>query len=1083
MRFGVLGPLEVIEHGRSLALGGPKQRALLAILLLHANAPVSRDRLVDGLWGDRPPESPAQTLDTYISRLRKLLGPARVERRAGGYALRVEPGELDLDRFERLAAQGELADALAVWRGPALADLLLEPFASGVAERLEERRLHVVEDRMDADLARGSGTELVAELEWLVREHPLRERLLAQLMLALYRAGRQSAALEAYRHAKRSLAEELGLDPGPQLQTLERQILAHDPVLGTPARGHPTRRRARRRWPALAAVAAALAVAGAAAGLVVASGGARSPTGPSDRLGRLLAIGAGSGAVAHASGFLGAPSGIATSRGSLWLSDPNAGVVLKANAASGAIVDRIPIGGEPGAIAAGGGSIWTASAIGNSVARIDPTTDTVTQTVGLGGGNVSAIAFARGHLWVADSTDEALVEVDADSGSPMRTITLVVRPTALAVGHEAIWVADYDANSVSEVDLASGQTLATIPVGNGPAALAIDRGLLWVSNSLDSTVSAIDTETSRVVATVPVGSGPSSLAVVHGDVWVANQYAGTLSQIDSRRKIVNRSVAVGGAPVALTASAGAVWVATGPTSAGLRGGTLRLVSTRRFDSTDPAFQFVTGLQFSRFTYDTLVTFAAAPGPAGLRLVPDLARSLPMPTAGGTTYTFRLRSGIRYSDGSRLRAGDFRRAIERQFRVEGPATSYFTDIVGASACTPARCDLSRGIVTDDSAGTVSFHLTSPDPDFLYKLSVEGFSAPVPAGTPNRAMGAQAVPGTGPYRVAESSGSEIRFVRNPFFHEWSHAAQPAGNPDAIVWRFPPTLAAATRLVGEGKADWVANLDPRQLRRLRVRAPSRLHVNPTYTVEFLALNTHRAPFDDVRVRRALNYAIDRRLVARMYGGDQIATPLCQPIAPGLPGFLRDCPYTRDPSDAGAWSAPDMPRARRLVTASGTRGARITVWGSTDEGFIPPGLAAYVASVLRSLGYEATSHTVPIASIRPATWSSMQVNAAGGDWLPDYPSPSAYLPEFFGCRGSLGNGTVCNHDLDRQMHAARLLQIRDPATAATLWARIDRKLVDEAYWVPLVNLGTAELVSARLRNYQFNPFGDFIADQASVR
>ncbi len=241
----MLGPITARTDGRELALGGPKQRGLLAILLLHANEVVSRDRLIDGLWGEQPPPTAAHTLDNYISRLRKLLGEGRISRRAPGYVLHVEADECDLDRFERLFALGRdelargnavdaeqtLRAALALWRGPALADVLYEPFASEHAERLEERRLMAHEERIDADLALGGGIELVPELEKIVGEHPLRERPLALLMLALYRAGRQAEALAAYQAGRRRLADELGLEPSPMLSALQKQILDHDPAL------------------------------------------------------------------------------------------------------------------------------------------------------------------------------------------------------------------------------------------------------------------------------------------------------------------------------------------------------------------------------------------------------------------------------------------------------------------------------------------------------------------------------------------------------------------------------------------------------------------------------------------------------------------------------------------------------------------------------------------------------------------------------------------------------------------------------------------------------------------------------------
>ena len=252
MRFGVLGPLEVTLDGRALPLGGPKQRAVLAILLLRANELVSRDRLIDGVWGERAPSEAQRSIDSYVSRLRAQLGADRITRSASGYTLGVEPGESDLELFEaRLAgglasaatgdaqaAAAALRDALSLWRGPALADLVNEPFAASEIEWLHDRRLLAIEALNEARLALGEDAELIGELTGLVREHPYRERLLGQLMLALYRAGRQTEALAAFRRGKAILREELGLEPGVGLQELERRILKHDPplVLASPER-------------------------------------------------------------------------------------------------------------------------------------------------------------------------------------------------------------------------------------------------------------------------------------------------------------------------------------------------------------------------------------------------------------------------------------------------------------------------------------------------------------------------------------------------------------------------------------------------------------------------------------------------------------------------------------------------------------------------------------------------------------------------------------------------------------------------------------------------------------------------------
>ena len=234
MEFGILGPLEVRENGRPIELGAAKPRALLAVLLLNANRLVSTDALISSLWGERPPGTASKALQVYVSQLRKALGRDRILTRSPGYELRVETGELDLDRFEQLVATEEFGEALALWRGAPLADFAYEPFAQAEIARLEELELSCLERRIDADLAEGEHAVLVGELEALVREHPLRERLRAQLMLALYRSGRQADALDAYQLGRTLLSDELGLEPGTELKELQRQILGQDAALGPP---------------------------------------------------------------------------------------------------------------------------------------------------------------------------------------------------------------------------------------------------------------------------------------------------------------------------------------------------------------------------------------------------------------------------------------------------------------------------------------------------------------------------------------------------------------------------------------------------------------------------------------------------------------------------------------------------------------------------------------------------------------------------------------------------------------------------------------------------------------------------------
>src|SRR4051812_8099864 len=257
MEFRILGPLEVLEEGRPFALGGAKQRALLAVLLLRANEVVSRGRLIDELWGGEPPDTAHTALQVHVSQLRKLLGRDTIVTQTPGYLIRVSDGELDLHRFEQLvaAARAEepaqaarlLREGLALWRGAPLAELG-DSFAPAERARLEEQRLAGLEQRIEAELALGRHAELVPELEGLVREHRLRERLRGQLMLALYRCGRQADALDVYRSGRR-LLDELGLEPDDELQRLEKAILNHDPSLNppvVPGAGRPSLPRRRR---------------------------------------------------------------------------------------------------------------------------------------------------------------------------------------------------------------------------------------------------------------------------------------------------------------------------------------------------------------------------------------------------------------------------------------------------------------------------------------------------------------------------------------------------------------------------------------------------------------------------------------------------------------------------------------------------------------------------------------------------------------------------------------------------------------------------------------------------------------------
>ena len=960
VEFRILGPLEVQADGHRLQLGGRKQRALLAVLLLNANEVVSRDRLIDALWGERPPQTASHTLDAYVSRLRKALassgdGGARLVTLAPGYVLRIAPDQLDLTCFERLAADGQraleagdaelaavkLRQAEALWRGRPLADVEFEPFAHAHVGRLEQLGCAATEQRVEAELALGRHEQLVPELQALVTRYPLRERLRGQLMLALYRSARQGEALAVYRKVRVLLREELGVDPSPRLQELERAVLRQDPALAAP----PARARS--------------GPAAAQAGLIVPAQGTRAPrrrvalTGLAVAAILLVALGLsqwrgaprrvsvnidGNAVVAvdTASRLASAPivlrarpAAAAYGAGSVWITTPDAAAVLRVDPSSRAIRQTVAVGGGPDAVAVSAGAVWVANYLDGTISRIDPGTDGVVQTIGVGSGP-SAVAVGAHLVWIANALSSSVSRIAADTGAVLGTTPIGTRPAALAVGAGAVWVASESDDRVLRLDPATGEVREDIPVGSGPAAIAVSGDAVWVANRLDGTISRIDPHRGVVTDTIAVGDGPSDITAASHFLWVSNELAGTLTEVDPHAVRVVRTLRLGGRPQALTAAGGSLFVGVAAAGAAHRGGTLTLLMQNpEFDSLDPAtLSSLTPTQLLGLTNDGLVTLNHTGGAAGLQVVPDLAVSLPAPADSGTTYTFKLRPGIRYSTGRVVEARDFRYALERVFRLDSPVAYFYRGIAGASACQtrPRTCDLSNGIVTDEATRRVTFHLSAPDPDFLKKLALP-YADAVPAGSAPGEAVRNPLPATGPYMIAGyRPGHELKLVRNPRFREWSTAAQPDGYPDAIVWKLGVRLDDALTAIQRGHADWVLNygpLPPSRRRQLMTQYASQIHTELVPLTFYYFMNTRVPPFNDVRVRRALNYALDRAALARIYN----AQPACQVVPPQMPGYRPYCPYTMHPHDNGAWSAPDLATARRLIAASGTKGMRVKV------------------------------------------------------------------------------------------------------------------------------------------------------------
>ncbi len=583
MEFRILGPLEVEDDGRVAPLGGAKQRALLALLILHANEIVPRDRLIDNIWGDRAPETAATALQGYVSGLRKALGSDRILTRAPGYVLQLDSSEVDLGRFERLAREGRealadgdaeraaalLSEALALWRGPPLADLDATPFAYAERLRLGELRVSAIEERIESELALGRHAALVAELEALLAEHPLRERLRGQLMLALYRCGRQAEALETYQEGRRLLVGELGLEPGTALRSLEQAILTHDPILESRPPEKAARTARSRRWSvaALAGVLVVAAVAAVAAVLLTRTDQPPPAVVPNslvkidprtNRVVEVVRVGRDPGKVVAGYGSVwvvnikdetvtrvGLRSGRADLVGGLRLAAPTGllaaggrgllvgsfaeSEIVRLDPQSLEVAERIRIPGRTALfLAAGAGSLWITQPptdfhawVPAAISRISILNNRIQGRFGVPRGVLPGqVAFGAGAAWVANVGDGTVWRIDAATNR-VRRIQVGGQPTDVAVGFGSVWVPCLGRNAVWRLDAATGETEAIIPAGKESLALAIGAGAVWVSNQVAGTVSRIDPRTNKIVKTIRLGFNPHGLVVADGAVWVA----------------------------------------------------------------------------------------------------------------------------------------------------------------------------------------------------------------------------------------------------------------------------------------------------------------------------------------------------------------------------------------------------------------------------------------------------------------------------------------------------------------------------------------------------------------------------------
>ena len=470
-------------------------------------------------------------------------------------------------------------------------------------------------------------------------------------------------------------------------------------------------------------------------------------------------------------------------------------------------------------------------------------------------------------------------------------------------------------------------------------------------------------------------------------------------------------------------------------------------------------------------------------------MPDLAESIPKPTNGGKTWTFTLRKGIKFSDGSTLDGADVKSTFERLFKIGNSpnAGTWYNVIQGADACikTPKTCDLSKGVVVNGDK--VTFHLTTADPEFLDKLAVP-FAFILPSSTPATNVNIPP-PGTGAYKwVQYSPNKQIKLVRNTFFKEWSKDAQPDGNPDVIVQKFGFTPESQVTAVENNTADWMFDQPPAdRLNELSTKYADRVHVNPLTAVWYFAFNTRIPPFNNLKARQGVNYATDRNALVKIYGGPKLAVATCQILPPNFPGYKPYCPYTSG-SATDKWTGPDMAKAKQLINASGTKGAAVKV--NTTTNTVDRDLGLYFVGLLNNLGYKATLQALsPDIQYPYAQNSDNKPQFAYSSWYQDYPAASDFLNILLGC-GSFHPGSnsspniaeFCNKGIQAKMDQAGQMGITDPAGANNLWATVDKEVVDQAPWVAMFNPKYIDVLSNRVTGYQFSPQWYFLLDQASV-
>ena len=931
---------------------GRQGRLLFAYLAAEQGRAVPRDELAEALWGEDPPATSDKALSILVSKLRGLLtehgidGATALTGAFGCYRLELPEGSW-VDVVAATSAAQEAEDALSAGElgrakaSAALAESLVrQPFLPGddgtwVNEKRRELgdvRARALGVLADAGLESGDAREAAKWAEQAIALEPFRESGYRRLMEAQIAAGNRAQALQVYERCRRLLAEELGTFPSPETESIYRGLLeapANPAVLAPPEVPRPYELEpelaSARRLPSRTRVGLAAVIVGVATatllGVVATRGSEADVTVVPNSIVALNA----SGSIAATVPVGARPVAIASGAGSLWVANLVDHTVTRVDVSSRQALRSIAIGAAPTALAGTRGSLWVTDGSGD-LSKLDPRYDRVTlvgRVAAAGSGFFGASAprptlAAFGSIWVVDP-DGYVSRIDPGTGRRLASVDVGNEPSAIAGGAGSVWVTNRADGTVSRIDPAT-LLATTVPVGHGPTAVAVDANAVWIANAGDDALVRVDVDTNAVTGTTRVGNGPTAVIATPGALWVANGGDGTVMRVDPRSGSVNKTIRLGGTPDALAAAAGNVWVAVAPAPprSPAAGGIGHFTAQDDFASLDPALN--TQPQILYATCANLVSYPDEPAPEGSRILPEVAEAVPAPTDGGRTYTFRIRPGFRFSPPSNeaVTAATFKSTIERLTnpRMKSPWASQLSEIVGYRAYVTGRAHGLSGVVA--RGHTLTIRLARPDGGFLANLAAD-LACAVPRGTPADPAGINDIPSAGPYYIASyTPGRQLVLERNPNYH-----GERPRRLDQIVVAIAIDSSRALQEIEAGKADYALDGLPRDAgprleseygpgSRAAKEGHQQYFINEADAMRYLHMNASRPLFSDVRLRRAVNYAIDRRaLVAQ---GRRFAEG--NPFNAGEPTGAYLPPAMEGATESNMYPlTPDLRRAKRLA------------------------------------------------------------------------------------------------------------------------------------------------------------------------